>query len=192
MDAKVNMRSRNYKFEIAINDLTDFWFNFSKWDKSDINEHIAMMHRYADQCEHVTEFGVRTGVSTWAWLASRAKTIRCYDIENVIHNLEHHIQSAKDTRKDFTFTAADTVADLFEIEQTDLLFIDTDHTYKQCSKELKKHANKVNKYLIFHDTVNCGSELMPAINEFLKDNPNWIIKEKVWENNGLMVLEKKQ
>ena len=30
MDAKVNMISRNYKFEIAINDLTDFWFNFQK------------------------------------------------------------------------------------------------------------------------------------------------------------------
>ena len=192
MDATINMRSFTYKFEIGINDLTDFWFNFSKWNKSDINEHIAMMHRYADQCEHVTEFGVRTGVSTWAWLASRAKTVRCYDIENVIHNLEHHTQSAQDTRKDFKFKQQDTVLDGFEIEPTDLLFIDTDHTYKQCAKELKMHASKVRKYLIFHDTVNCGSELMPAINEFLEANKNWIVKEKVWENNGLMVLEKIQ
>jgi len=192
LDKEINMSSFNYSFQIGVNDLTNFWFNFSKWNKSDINEHIAMMHRYADQCEHITEFGVRTGVSTWAWIASRAKTIRCYDIENVMHNLEHHIQSAKDTRKDFKFIPQSTIMEGFEIEPTDLLFIDTEHTYKQCSTELKKHAHKVKKYLIFHDTVNCGSELMPAINEFLKDNPNWVVKEKVWENNGLMVLEKTQ
>ena len=47
---------------------------------SDINEHIPTLKRYADLCEHVTEFGVRSAVSTWAWVASNAKTIRCYDI----------------------------------------------------------------------------------------------------------------
>jgi len=32
--------------------------------------------------------------------------------------------------------------------------------------------------------------LMPAINEFLEENTNWIIKEKVEYNNGLTVLTK--
>ena len=32
--------------------------------------------------------------------------------------------------------------------------------------------------------------LMPAINEFLEENTNWIIKEKVEYNNGLTVLMK--
>jgi hypothetical protein len=186
------MRFRNYKFEISVDDLTSFWFNFSKWNTSDVNEHIAVMHKYADECEHITEFGVRTGVSTWAWLASRAKTIRCYDIENVINNLEHHIQSSKDTRKDFTFKQADTIADGFEIEPTDLLFIDTDHTYKQCSKELQMHGNKARKYIIFHDTIICGHELIRAIDEFLENNKNWKRKEVFSNNNGLTILERIQ
>jgi hypothetical protein len=40
---------------------------------SDINEHIPVLKRYADMCEHVTEFGVRSGVSTWAWIMSNSK-----------------------------------------------------------------------------------------------------------------------
>jgi len=179
----------SYQINVIVEDITDFNFNFFKWHKSDINEHIPVMHKYANECNHITEFGVRTGVSTWAWLASRAKVIRCFDIENVINNLEHHIYSAKDTKKDFTFTCVNTIADKLEIEPTDLLFIDTEHTYEQCSKELKMHAHNVRKYLIFHDTTIC-QELNKAINEFLQSNKEWKVKEILTNNNGLTVLER--
>ena len=178
-----------YQIKLSIDDITEFSFNYSKYTKSDINEHLAVMHKYADECNHITEFGVRTGVSTWAWLASRAKIIRCFDIENINHNLELHYASAKDTRKDFTFTCVSTIADKLEIEPTDLLFIDTDHTYDQCSKELKMHAHKVKKYLIFHDTTLCP-DLTKAINEFLEFNKDWKIKEVFTNNNGLTILER--
>lgn len=178
-----------YTVNLKIDDITDFNFNFSKWNKSDINEHISIMHKYANECNHITEFGVRTGVSTWAWLASSAKIIRCFDIENINNNLELHYVSAKDTKKDFTFTCVSTVADKLDIEPTDLLFIDTDHTYNQCSKELKMHAHKVKKYLIFHDTTLC-LELNKAINEFLESNKDWKVKEILTNNNGLTVLER--
>ena len=180
----------NYTFEINVKDITNFWFNFSKWNQSDINEHIEVMHSYADQCEHITEFGVRTGVSTWAWLASKAKVIRCYDINDITNNLVNHFKSTEATRKDFKFFTQNTIQEGFIIEPTDLLFIDTEHTYQQVSKELSIHANKVKKYLIFHDTILCGHEIMRAINEFLENNKNWIIKEHRTNNNGLMILER--
>jgi DNA-binding Xre family transcriptional regulator len=179
----------SYQINLTIEDITDFNFNFSKWHKSDINEHISVMHKYANECNHITEFGVRTGVSTWAWLASRAKVIRCFDIENINKDLKAHYESAKDTRKDFTFTCVNTIADKLEIEPTDLLFIDTEHTYEQCSKELKMHAHNVRKYLIFHDTTIC-QELNKAINEFLEYNKEWKVKEILTNNNGLTVLER--
>lgn len=174
---------------VEVKDITNFYFNFSKYEESDINQHIETMHKYANKCNHITEFGVRTGVSTWAWLASRAQVIRCFDIENINHNLKYHYASVEKTRKDFTFTCVSTIADRLEIEQTDLLFIDTAHTYEQCSKELKMHSHKVNKYLMFHDTTLCP-ELNKAIEEFLKDNLNWKVKEIFTNNNGLTVLEK--
>ena len=179
----------SHQITINVDDITEFYFNYSKYTKSDINEHLAIMHKYADECNHVTEFGVRTGVSTWAWLASRAKIIRCFDIENINHNLKYHYESAEETKKDFTFTCVSTIADKLEIEQTDLLFIDTAHTYEQCSKELKMHSHKVNKYLMFHDTTLCPP-LNQAIDEFLKENLNWKIKEVFTNNNGLTILER--
>lgn len=178
-----------YTITVKVENITEFGFNCAKFMKSDINEHIATMHKYANECNHITEFGVRTGVSTWAWLASRAKVIRCLDIENITNNLQIHFQSAKETKKDFTFTCVNTIADKLEIEQTDLLFIDTAHTYEQCSQELKMHGNKVNKYIIFHDTTLCP-ELNKAIEEFLNKNLNWKIKEVYKNNNGLTILEK--
>ncbi len=178
-----------YTITLKVDDITEFSFNYVKYTKSDINEHIPIMHKYANECNHITEFGVRTGVSTWAWLASRAKIIRCFDIENINENLKFHYASANETKKDFTFTCVSTIAEKLEIEQTDLLFIDTAHTYEQCSKELKMHGHKVNKYLMFHDTTLCPS-LNQAIDEFLKENSNWKIKEVFTNNNGLTILEK--
>ena len=53
-----------HSITVTVKDITNFYFNFSKYDQSDINEHISVMHKYANECEHITEFGVRTGVST--------------------------------------------------------------------------------------------------------------------------------
>jgi predicted O-methyltransferase YrrM len=181
----------SYTVNVTVENLLEFSYNFSCFNKSDINEHIPVLSEYANECEHITEFGTRTGVSTWAWLASKAKTIRCFDIDKEVEkHLQIHLLALKELDKDFTFTCVSTIADKLEIEETDLLFIDTDHTYDQCSKELKMHAHKVRKYLIFHDTATC-SGVIKAVNEFLNNNNNWKIRKVLTNNNGLTVLERK-
>lgn len=156
---------------------------------TDINEHIPVLKRYADECEHVTEFGVREGVSTWAWIASNAKIVRSYDIRNC--SLDQHQKAADEIKKEYSFTRVNTIAERFEIEPTDLLFIDTEHTYAQCSQELRQHSYKVKKFIIFHDTVIFGAELNRAIEEFLDKNHDWMLREKLLNNNGLTVIAKK-
>ena len=42
---------------------------------SDINEHIPALINYAQQCDHITEMGVRWIVSTWAFMAASPKII---------------------------------------------------------------------------------------------------------------------
>ena len=103
------------------------------------------------------------------------------------------------------------------IEETDLLFIDTLHRYFQLYNELGLHAKNVKKYIILHDTETYGevdeplyapqipvkmSEkvirtkakgLKQAISDFLnttKEGKNWKIKEVFTNNNGLTVLER--
>lgn len=102
-------------------------------------------------------------------------------------------------------------------ESFDLTFIDTWHVYGQLKRELEKFSKITKKYIIMHDTtvdewegetlrlhfdavqqsidsgipideINKG--LWPAIDEFLKKNPEWMIKERFSNNNGLTILSK--
>lgn len=182
--------------------------------RSDINEHLPTLRDLAKECEHVTEMGVRDVVSTWAFLLGLAnnskekKVLRSYDIHKSV-NIDLALNEAKANNIDMTFTEVDVLKT--EIEETDLLFIDTLHTYSQLKRELELHAKKAKKYLVFHDIVTYGRKPEPAswqtdeimknyvqndkgilfaIEEFLKENLNWDI-EKVYENNnGLLILKR--
>ena len=108
---------------------------------------------------------------------------------------------------------------LLELTNTyDLTFIDTWHVYGQLKRELDKFSKITNKYIIMHDTtvdewygetirLNMNSEqqslesgfpieeinkgLWPAVEEFLKSNPNWVLHERYINNNGLTILKRK-
>jgi hypothetical protein len=165
---------------------------------SDIHEHLPVLYELAKDCNHIIEMGVRTGISTRAFLRVDAKLIS-YDIvtDQKVVDL---INEAKKAGKDATFIEADVLK--IDIEETDLLFIDTWHTYEQLKQELSLHGNKSRKYMVFHDTntfglKNEGGEaygtsqgLLPAIIEFLMVNPHWRFKKFLTNNNGLTVLER--
>jgi hypothetical protein len=99
----------------------------------------------------------------------------------------------------------------------DLTFIDTWHIYGQLKRELNKFSKVTNKYIIMHDTTvdeiygenirmkwnikdlqkksgfteeELTTGLKRAIDEFLIDNRNWVLKEKFTNNNGLTILER--
>lgn len=166
---------------------------------SDIHEHVPVLYELAKECDHITEMGVRTGVSTRAFLRANAKLIS-YDIVTD-QNVVNLINEAKKAGKDAEFIEADVLK--IDIEETDLLFIDTWHTYGQLKEELKRHSSKAKKYLAFHDTNTYGLKnegqdllhpnkqgLLPAIIEFLIENKEWRFKEFRMNNNGLTVLER--
>jgi len=165
---------------------------------SDINEHLIVLRYYADQCEHVTELGVRRGVSTWAFLASMAKRVISVDVnhpDDFGGSLQELRDASAEAMIDFVFILADDLS--IELEETDLLFIDTLHTYSHLKKELELHTNKARKYIIFHDTVTYGTVgldggegLKRAIDEFLSEHAEWKVKEDYQNNNGLLILER--
>ena len=103
-------------------------------------------------------------------------------------------------------------------ENYDITFIDTWHIYGQLKRELSKFSKITNKYIIMHDTtvdeiygetIRCGWDakrqseesgfsvdeinkgLWPAVVEFLEQNPEWYLKERFTNNNGLTILAKK-
>ena len=176
---------------------------------SDIHEHLPVIKKYAEKCDHITEMGVRWVVSTWAFLMGQPKKMIAIDYEHPkdieVPNgepgeagikLSIAEQDAKRIGIDFEFQQADTRE--IEIEPTDLLFIDTEHNYDQLKAELEIHPKNAKKYMMFHDTVSFGRKgmdgkdkgLMDAIEEFLKDNSEWKIEKHYENNNGLLVLER--
>lgn len=151
----------------------------------DICEHFPLMLKYGKQCDHITEMGVRGVVSTWGWIASKPKKIVCYDIIDC--NIQDAINTASNLGIDFSFHVADTRE--IEIEETDLLFIDTEHNYEQMQKELELHGNKARKFLVFHDTA-WAHDMNKAIAEFMEANQHWVECETVENNNGFRIIKR--
>ena len=154
----------------------------------DIYEHLPFMQALGKQVDRVTEFGVRYGYSTSAWLTAQPKKLRCYDVYPLNpESLEAYNEYAADVGVDFKMVVASTLD--ITIEETDLLFIDTDHTYMQLKEELGRHGNKAQKYIVMHDTTSYP-QIVPAVNEFIAANPHWSIRDIFTHCAGLTVLER--
>lgn len=152
---------------------------------SDIWEHLSVIREYADKCDVVCEMGVRSCVSLWGLLSSKANKVIAIDILDV---------AVPDVEK-LTFICADNLA--IDIEPVDFLHIDTAHNYEQLIQELNRHAPNVRKWIGMHDVFifgewgdNGGRGLLYAVREFLDNNLNWKICYHVTNNNGFMILER--
>lgn len=171
---------------------------------SDINELLPYLRVVAEQCDHITEMGVRSPTSTWAFLAANPDRLISYDIARWegVDEVE-----AKAPEGVFTFIKAN-VLDVV-IEETDFLFIDTFHTASQLELELYLHGDKARKYIGFHDTntfwetgeppyegipseVACGRGLKYAVEPFLFKNPEWRIDFQTAKNNGLTIIKRSE
>lgn len=181
-------------------------FEAAKQTPSDINEHLDTLYDLSKECEHVTEMGVRNVVSTLAFMFRNPRKLIGIDLHT-----NENVEAAKKIYPKWEFKQADTTK--IEIEQTDLLFIDTLHIYSQLKKELELHATKVNKYIVLHDTNTYGyideptswqtpeimenylveikTGLQPALFEFLENNKEWFIFKEYTNNNGLTILKRK-
>lgn len=156
---------------------------------SDIFEHLPTLHAYASKCRHITEFGIGHGNSTLAFLNAQPDHLISYDV-NVLPPIwsMHELVGRTNIRiREESVLAS-------EIEDTELLFIDTLHTCEQLRRELHLHANRVRRFIILHDTVTFGEQgedggpgLLFAVEPFLR-NGVWRELAHYRNNNGLMIL----
>lgn len=170
-------------------------YNMCVDHKCDTNQLFPTLRAYAEKCDHITEFGVRGVFTTWAFLARRPKRMVSYDLE-YNPNIEGAKKEAAKANISFEFRQENTLH--AEIEKTDLLFIDTKHTYAQLISELERNERKVGKYILIHDTESFGEKgedggagEKVAINQFLGSHPEWFQREHIVTSNGLTVLERK-
>lgn len=188
-------------------------YSIYKYTPSDINEHLETIFNIAQECSHITEMGVRGAVSTWAMLLANPQKMISYDISYHNYEVDRVITLANEYKINYKFVLADVLK--LEIEPTELLFIDTLHTYNQLLNELNLHASKVSKYIVLHDTESfgivdeeiyphasnsiinaqvCKKGLLLAIEDFLlsKKGESWEVFKRYTHNNGLTILRKKR
>lgn len=120
---------------------------------SDINEHLATMHDLAVKldAQHIIELGVRTGVSSVAWLAALHQTgghLWSVDIDPAPPMVSGHKQCTFIQGDDLDPEVLDQVPD-----QVDIVFIDTIHTYEQTKQELFEYVEyvKLGGCIVLHD-----------------------------------------
>lgn len=172
---------------------------------SDIWEHLPQLFKYTKEYDHITEVGTRHGISTTALMCGMPKKLVCYDLAKTEEVIWLQ-RLAKVIGIDFDFKQQDILK--CEIEETDVYFCDAFHQNNFVRKELSLHADKVKHLLIFHDVKTYGygsgepyyggvddieldgKGIMYAIDDFMKDNPQWEEVYRTERNNGLLILRK--
>ena len=186
---------------------------------SDIFLHLPVLRQYAETVRHITELGVRSVVSSYAFVTGLlnhdgARLVQC-DLEKSENVDVFQEECRQEGFTNFVFYEGSDLE--CPREQTDLLFIDTYHFYGQLKREFQYWHTYVNKYIILHDTTvdewqgevlragldpdveavrlgmepeECTIGLWPAVVEFLTDHPEWKLKERFYHNNGLTILER--
>jgi hypothetical protein len=157
-------------------------------------------------------------VSTWGLLqglSENPSVTRSYlgiDVRSPpMRSLYYAKELAKGCGINFDFWEADDMT--VDIEPTDLLFIDSLHTYCHLTYELEKFSPKVSKYIAMHDTSAPWGDredenyrgdyseypseydrtkrgLWPAVEDFLKRHPEWILQERHFNCHGFTILKR--
>lgn len=183
---------------------------------SDINEHLPTLLEYARKCQTIIECGVREIVSSYAFaLGLKGKHNSSYILVDPFRsaNINGFVNMCIAEGINALFYHGSDLE--YPPTETDLLFIDTWHIYGQLKRELAHWHSSVKKYIIMHDTTvdewlgetvrrgwNAQQQsvehgipvdeitkgLWPAIDEFLKDHPEWKLEKRFKNNNGLTIL----
>lgn len=123
---------------------------------------------------------------------------------------------ADDAGVTFQFLEGNDFEPRIDIKSTELLFIDSWHAYCHLTYELEKFSPKVRKYIAIRGTsgpwenqdepcylqdvppyptniINRFRQgLWPAVEDFLATHPEWRLKERLLNNEGLTVLERSE
>jgi len=184
--------------EVAANPKKQFshlveWFEEAKKTPSDFHEHVETLRSLALGCQHVTQIGIWGKPSRVALAFAMRTNTKFIDYSP---SKRPEWEELKRLCGDI-FEGREWPTSGLEIDETDLLFIDTYHTADETYSLLTKHAPKVRKYLVIHTTSifgevgdNGGPGVLVGIRAFLTQNRQWTVIRNDENNYGLMIISK--
>lgn len=155
----------------------------------DLNEHLPTLREYASRCETVTEFSKRRESAVPFVAGGASVTSYCTErdpLQDVLSRVG---------KLDLKSGDSDSID---EIDETDMLYIDTKHEANQLVRELDKFAGSVRKYIVLRGTAQFGETsesgngpgLLPALRKFLTENPEWSVVRHDLNQYGMTIVSK--
>ncbi|MFA5586429.1 MAG: DUF2827 family protein [Saccharofermentanales bacterium] len=176
---------------------------------SDIYEHLPSLKRYGSKCNTIVEIvNSHNTETTYSFLSSNPKKMTSVYYNSNFSDID--VIKKWTDKNNINYKHYDI--NKFDMCNTDLLFISNNHTYNDTLNNLNKYKNYVSKYIIIDQTeiyknvdeiifdnnqneqnnTNTKKQgVYNAILDFTKKNKTWIIKESFKNNNGLIILKKK-
>ena len=129
--------------------LIDLYYSYmSEEDHS--SWYLVDLMKLAYECDTITEIGMFQGHSISAFLRTRPKKLTGYDIDiSPINANTFNRLCPKNTELHFK---QDNSLTMDVIDECDLLFIDSVHSYEHVIQELTRHGNQAQKFIVVHDT----------------------------------------
>lgn len=138
----------------------------------DMAPHIITLTAFAKRASTIVEFGVRSAVSTWAFLDGLPGDGRMWSVDIVESRVPPRVY--EDPR--WTFIVGDdrdaTVRAVLP-DHADLVFIDTSHEYEHTVAELAIADSFHPNVILMHDAHWDGVER--ALNELTVHLPHWTL-----------------
>jgi predicted O-methyltransferase YrrM len=133
------------------------------YDQVDMYPHYGTLTRLARECKVIIEWGVRGGVSTWAFLEGLPADGELWSVDVVDCVVPPAVSS--DPRWHF-IVGDDLDEDVIVClpKPADMVFIDTSHTYEQTVAELEIAPDWEPSMIVMHD-VN-QPQVRQAVDEF--------------------------
>lgn len=160
----------------------------------DLNKHLPKLKELADSCPRICDISNRLE-SSIAFLASSATQLELHNTEgnNGLEKLVDMRHVERPGAK-VVWTLADST-NVQTINECDMLFIDSEHTYDRLSEELRKFAPYVRRYIAMHDTEvhgklgsDGGPGLLNALRDFMREFPEWSVVYHTNNQYGLTVI----
>lgn len=138
-------------------------------------------------CDEILELGVFTGLSTTAFLLAKPKRLVAVDITGDYFAIRPELErSARALGVDFEFRIADDLT--MEPVASDLLFIDTTHTYDQTMAELDRYGPLARKRIVLHDMNSAG--VFQAVFQWLWNNKAFHVVHHDSRGCGAVVIDR--
>ncbi len=186
---------------------------------SDLNEHLPRLRKVASECASATELGLDQMIATWGilmGLTENGSPDRLYvGIAKALPPVEaYSVAYDLAEAEGIEFEYMDGNCKLSDLPSTDLLYIDSMHTYCHLTFQLEALSSKVNKFIAipytcsqwshaddpaylgnyseYPDTIDRNKRgLRTAVDDFLSHHPEWSLYEHFEDHQGFTILKRK-